>query len=254
MKNIELKEINHYYGKEQVLHDVNISIKEGEFFTLLGPSGCGKTLCANIISKCYFSSLHTVTLNMSVYRDINGLSRLINGSSNNYLEFVSPLVKALNNCPNSLIVLDDFDKVTNEIKDFFLDVFDKGFFYDNRGNYINCTNALFILNSNYSETSYNDFKNNLSNSNNQYVDLGRKYGENFLSRITKVIHFNELKENNLKVIMGKYLKEKGLEFETSTIDEAYNLSSRNEYRKSGARLGYKNIKKKIFEREKIRNT
>ena len=29
MKNIELKEINHYYGKEQVLHDVNISIKEG---------------------------------------------------------------------------------------------------------------------------------------------------------------------------------------------------------------------------------
>ena len=44
MKNIELKEINHYYGKEQVLHDVNISIKEGEFFTLLGPSGCGKQL------------------------------------------------------------------------------------------------------------------------------------------------------------------------------------------------------------------
>lgn len=31
-KNIELKEINHYYGKAQVLHDVNISIKEGEFF------------------------------------------------------------------------------------------------------------------------------------------------------------------------------------------------------------------------------
>ena len=49
MKNIELKEINHYYGKEQVLHDVNISIKEGEFFTLLGPSGCGKTTILRII-------------------------------------------------------------------------------------------------------------------------------------------------------------------------------------------------------------
>ncbi len=31
MKNIELKEINHYYGKEKVLYDINISIKEGEF-------------------------------------------------------------------------------------------------------------------------------------------------------------------------------------------------------------------------------
>jgi len=49
MKNIELKEINHYYGKEQVLHNVNISIKEGEFFTLLGPSGCGKTTILRII-------------------------------------------------------------------------------------------------------------------------------------------------------------------------------------------------------------
>ena len=49
MKNIELKEINHYYGKEQVLHNINISIKEGEFFTLLGPSGCGKTTVLRII-------------------------------------------------------------------------------------------------------------------------------------------------------------------------------------------------------------
>ena len=48
-ENIELKEINHYYGKEQVVHDINISIKEGEFFTLLGPSGCGKTTILRII-------------------------------------------------------------------------------------------------------------------------------------------------------------------------------------------------------------
>ena len=49
MKNIDLKEINHYYGKEQVLHDINLSIKEGEFFTLLGPSGCGKTTILRLI-------------------------------------------------------------------------------------------------------------------------------------------------------------------------------------------------------------
>ena len=49
MKNIELREINHYYGKEQVLENINIEIKEGEFFTLLGPSGCGKTTILRIL-------------------------------------------------------------------------------------------------------------------------------------------------------------------------------------------------------------
>ena len=46
---------------------------------------------------------------------------------------------------------------------------------------------------------------------------------------------------------------KGLEFEISTIDEAYNLSSQNDYKKNGARLGYKNIKRKIFQKEEIKN-
>lgn len=34
---------------ENVLHNINISIKKNEFFTLLGPSGCGKTTILRII-------------------------------------------------------------------------------------------------------------------------------------------------------------------------------------------------------------
>ena len=67
------------------------------------------------------------------------------------------------------------------------------------------------------------------------------------------ISVNELKEDSMKKIMSKYLKEKGLEFEISTIDEAYNLSSQSDYKKNGARLGYKNIKRKIFQKEEIKN-
>ena len=49
MSSIDLKGINHFYEKEKVLDDINISIKEGEFFTLLGPSGCGKTTILRIL-------------------------------------------------------------------------------------------------------------------------------------------------------------------------------------------------------------
>ena len=40
---IKLKDIVVKFGDFTALHDINIEVKEGEFFTFLGPSGCGKT-------------------------------------------------------------------------------------------------------------------------------------------------------------------------------------------------------------------
>jgi len=38
------------YGDNTVIPDMNVSIKNGEFFTLLGPSGCGKTTLLRMIA------------------------------------------------------------------------------------------------------------------------------------------------------------------------------------------------------------
>ena len=43
MSKIELKHIDKFYGKNHILKDVNLTIEDGDFMTLLGPSGCGKT-------------------------------------------------------------------------------------------------------------------------------------------------------------------------------------------------------------------
>src|ERR1700761_7866372 len=40
---LELRSLEKSYGSFLAVRDVNLSIKEGEFFSLLGPSGCGKT-------------------------------------------------------------------------------------------------------------------------------------------------------------------------------------------------------------------
>jgi len=40
---LELKGLNKSYGSVQAVNDVTLSIRDGEFFSLLGPSGCGKT-------------------------------------------------------------------------------------------------------------------------------------------------------------------------------------------------------------------
>lgn len=50
MNNITIKQISHSYDTEKVLNNINITIEQGEFFTLLGPSGCGKTTLLRILA------------------------------------------------------------------------------------------------------------------------------------------------------------------------------------------------------------
>ena len=53
MKNdyiIEFKNIAKSFGDKCVLNDVSISVKQGEFLTLLGPSGCGKTTLLRMLA------------------------------------------------------------------------------------------------------------------------------------------------------------------------------------------------------------
>ena len=47
---IDLVHVSKKFGRDtMVLDDLNLSIKENEFLTLLGPSGCGKTTTLRII-------------------------------------------------------------------------------------------------------------------------------------------------------------------------------------------------------------
>lgn len=47
---IELKGVSKSFGDYKALHETNVSIRNGEFITLLGPSGCGKTTLLRLIS------------------------------------------------------------------------------------------------------------------------------------------------------------------------------------------------------------
>ena len=47
---IRLNDIVVKFGDFTALHDINVHVKEGEFFTFLGPSGCGKTTTLRTIT------------------------------------------------------------------------------------------------------------------------------------------------------------------------------------------------------------
>ena len=48
--NIRIQHALKKYGSNVIIPDLNLDIREGEFFTLLGPSGCGKTTLLRMIA------------------------------------------------------------------------------------------------------------------------------------------------------------------------------------------------------------
>lgn len=47
---ISIEHISKFFGDKAVLNDVNLSVRKGEFVTILGPSGCGKTTLLRLIA------------------------------------------------------------------------------------------------------------------------------------------------------------------------------------------------------------
>ena len=47
---IEIKNVCKSFGEKCILNNINISVNQGEFLTLLGPSGCGKTTLLRMIA------------------------------------------------------------------------------------------------------------------------------------------------------------------------------------------------------------
>ncbi|QQO08543.1 ABC transporter ATP-binding protein [Breznakiella homolactica] len=62
MSKIELENINKYFGPNHVLKDVNLTIEDGDFMTLLGPSGCGKTTTLRIVAGLEHPDTGTIRL------------------------------------------------------------------------------------------------------------------------------------------------------------------------------------------------
>jgi multiple sugar transport system ATP-binding protein len=50
MANIDLRDIEKYFGENYVVRKLNLQIHDSEFVVLLGPSGCGKTTTLRAIA------------------------------------------------------------------------------------------------------------------------------------------------------------------------------------------------------------
>lgn len=93
MTRIECKNIVKKYGNNTIIPNLNLEIKEGEFFTLLGPSGCGKTTLLRMIAGFNTIEGGTISFNGKVINNIPPSKRNIGMVFQNYAVFPHMSVK-----------------------------------------------------------------------------------------------------------------------------------------------------------------
>ena len=84
---ITLENVKKVYDDETVLHDINIELEKGKFYTLLGPSGCGKTTILRLIAGFADATEGVIKINGETVNDIPANRRKVNTVFQDYALF-----------------------------------------------------------------------------------------------------------------------------------------------------------------------
>ena len=84
---IELQSLTKSYDGKTIIKDINLTINNGEFLTILGPSGCGKTTILRLIAGFEEANSGRIILDSKDITDIPAEQRNINTVFQSYALF-----------------------------------------------------------------------------------------------------------------------------------------------------------------------
>lgn len=84
---IELRGVSRAFGAIQAVDNVSLTVRAGEFLTLLGPSGCGKTTLLRLIAGFETPDAGTVLIDGRVMNDVPPYRRDVNQVFQSYALF-----------------------------------------------------------------------------------------------------------------------------------------------------------------------
>lgn len=179
LKNEFVKKLRHafsflkkeIYGQEKAIQDIYQHLKNIDYITknktttflMVGKSGVGKTFLLDKVCDKVFTEFNCIKINMDEYRDEHAIYKLIGSDSRYSRNYDTALLDILKENPFSIILLDNIDRTHSSIVSFFLDAFDKGFFYNSSNEKIFIKKCIVFMTTNllsfpfgFSELNRND--------------------------------------------------------------------------------------------------
>lgn len=180
----------------------------GVFF-LVGPSGVGKTETAKVVADLLFlGSGEMITINMSEYQEPHSVAGL-KGAPPGYVGYGEGgvLTEAVKRTPYNVVLLDEFEKAHNDVRELFYQVFDEGRLDDSDGERVDLRNTIIFVTSNScSEFISSSYRSGKFSSSEMMTKLMEKLQQEFppalLGRMT-VVPYIPLSHNILKNIAIK---------------------------------------------------
>ena len=203
---------NKVIGQESVINElvritkkISLGLKTNLPYSVLfiGKSGVGKTMMVKEYSN--YLNIPLIRLDMSEYKESHSISKII-GSPPGYIgynDYENVLEKIKNN-PYCILLLDEIEKAHIDIINLFLGILDEGIITDSHGNKVNMKNTIIIMTSNIKSESDNIGFNHQLNKEN---DIRNILSTSFVNRINKIIYFNDLNEDSIKLIIKNKVKE-----------------------------------------------
>ena len=215
-------------------------------FLFTGKTGVGKTKLVKEFANLL--NINLIRIDASEYKEEHSISKII-GSPPGYVGYSDySVLDEVKNNPYSIILIDEVEKSCSNFLNLFLQILDEGFITNSLQEKIYFNHIIIIMTSNISEEINKiGFNNNVSIKNN----LNDYFSIELLNRINNIIRFNELKEDDIKLIVNKELKYVKNKFKIQGIDliiqknivkEIINMSNYQEY---GARKIVNIIEEKI---------
>ncbi|SUX06215.1 AAA family ATPase [Campylobacter lari] len=173
-------------------------------FLFTGSSGVGKTELAKNLAQIL--NLNLERFDMSEYSQKHDVSKLI-GTSAGYVGYEDGglLSNSIRKNPFSVVLFDEIEKAHPDLTNTFLQIFDNASLTDNSGLKADFKNTIIIMTSNLGLKENNELgflSSDKEKSNKAIKDF---FAPEFINRIDKIIHFNDLNQENLEQIVQKEL-------------------------------------------------
>jgi ATP-dependent Clp protease ATP-binding subunit ClpC len=178
-------------------------------FLFLGPTGVGKTELAKALAEFMFGSESAlIALDMSEYMDESSVNRLI-GAPPGYVGFEGggQLTDAVKKQPYSVVLFDEVEKASVKVFDVLLQVMEEGRLTSGKGELVSFSESVILMTSNIGSQFL--AAPNLSEAEAQQqadAALKQHFRPEFLNRLSDIIYFHLLTEDNLRQILDLLLR------------------------------------------------
>ncbi|EAL2829854.1 AAA family ATPase [Campylobacter lari] len=215
LKNLEQNLKQNIFGQDEAIKALCSILKQSYaglkgkntpkgVFLFTGSSGVGKTELAKNLAQIL--NLNLERFDMSEYSQKHDVSKLI-GTSAGYVGYEDGglLSNSIRKNPFSVVLFDEIEKAHPDLTNTFLQIFDNASLTDNSGLKADFKNTIIIMTSNLGLKESNELGFLSSDKEKNNKAIKDFFAPEFINRIDKIIHFNDLSQEILEQIVQKEL-------------------------------------------------